>query len=69
MEKVLWDVSSWAAFSSKMFANVLQNFLSLAHDCCETFANCFDPEPSLHNAHDRLLKPMKQAAQGPLRSA
>ena len=27
---------------SKRFVNVLQNFLSLVHDFCETFANCFD---------------------------
>ncbi len=35
-----------AAFSIEKFANVLQNFLSLVHDCCGTFANCFDTERS-----------------------
>ncbi len=38
---------SWAAFSIETFANILQNFLSLVHDCCGTFANCFDTERSL----------------------
>ena len=36
----------WAAFSIETLANVLQNFLALVHDCCETFANCFDIERS-----------------------
>ncbi len=36
----------WAAFSIETFANVLQNFLSLVHYCCGTFANCFDTEHS-----------------------
>ncbi len=31
-----------AAFSIETFTKVLQNFLSIEHDCCETFANCFD---------------------------
>ena len=36
----------WAAFSIETFGNVLQYFLSLVHDCCGTFANCFDTERS-----------------------
>ena len=41
---------------SKTFANVLQNFLSLLHDCCGTFANCFDTErnPSRNPSLRRL---------------
>ncbi len=35
-----------AVFSIKTYANVLQNFPSLLHDGCETFANCFDSERS-----------------------
>ncbi len=40
------SIDNRAAFSIETFANVLQNFLSLVHDCCGTFANCFDTERS-----------------------
>ena len=40
------DGENRAAFSIETLANVLQNFLSLVHDCCGTFANCFDTERS-----------------------
>ncbi len=49
---------AWAAFCIETFTNVLQNFLSLVHDCCGTFANCFDTErsPALISESRNLAK-------------
>ncbi len=44
---LVFVIDRWAAFSIETFANVLQNFLSLVHNCCGTLANCFDTERSL----------------------
>ncbi len=46
-----------AAVSIETFANILQNFLSLVHDCCGTFANCFDTERSHDYPGSVLIRP------------